>query len=554
MTAAAPIWMASPPEVHSALLSSGSGPGPLLASAAAWSLLSNEYTAVADELTAVLGAVQSGAYQGPSAESYVAAHAPYLAWLNQASADSAASAVQLETAAGSYVSALAAMPTMAELAANHATHGVLVATNFFGINTIPIALNEADYGRMWVQAATVMGTYQAVAGSAVASVPQTAPAPQIVKTDATQAQSADDDENPLGLPQWLVDELQKLGIGNSQLAHDPTISNGFDQYLAQILQNFGYNWNPSGGTLNGFDYDYYTHPAQLSFWVARALELLEDFQYFGQLLSQNPVQAIQWFISWQLFDFPTHILEVAQFLAENPALIAALAVPAVAPLGAAGGLAGLAGLAALPPPAPATVPIVAVPDLLPAFSASTTPAVPPAPAPAPAPAPVPAAGGVGGPPPPAPPVGAGSVASATFLPYLLGPPGIGTGSGMTTGAGASRKSAEPRGSAAVAAAAEAGREQRLARRRRRVTKHRSGDGVMDLTVELKPDWADPGGEPEQPVTASARGAQLGGITGSSTREDAPATGLTVSTGGTYDDGPRMPLLPGTWQRRELEGN
>lgn len=205
-----PMWFAVPPEVPSAWLSTGMGPGPLLAAARAWHALAAQYTEIATELASVLAAVQASSWQGPSADRFVVAHQPFRYWLTHAATVATAAAAAHETAAAGYTSALGGMPTLAELAANHAMHGALVTTNFFGVNTIPIALNEADYLRMWIQAATVMSHYQAVAHESVAATPSTPPAPQIVTSAASSAASSSFPDPTKLILQLLKDFLELL--------------------------------------------------------------------------------------------------------------------------------------------------------------------------------------------------------------------------------------------------------------------------------------------------------------------------------------------------------
>lgn len=219
------MWLASPPEVHSALLAAGPGPGPLLAAAAQWLSLSQQYSATAAELQQILANVQAGNWEGPSAEQYAAAHLPYLAWLEQAAVDSSVTAAQYETIAAAYTSALATMPTLVELATNHTVHGVLVGTNFFGINTIPIAVNEADYVRMWIQAAETMTLYQAVTAAATAALPTIAPAPPILMPGAAAASPA------LDIPDWLAQLLKDF----ADFIADPF------KYFLEFFERIGFN-------------------------------------------------------------------------------------------------------------------------------------------------------------------------------------------------------------------------------------------------------------------------------------------------------------------------
>jgi PPE-repeat protein len=522
----APIWIAFPPEVHSTLLSSGPGPGPLLSAAATWSSISSEYALAAEELSGLLGAVEADEWNGPTAAQYAAAHVPYLSWLHESAAKSAVAATLHETAATAYTAALAAMPTLPELAANHAVHGALVATNFFGINTIPIAVNEADYARMWVQAAETMTAYQTVSESALAAIPATTPAPQIVTTNAvaanTAATAADTPTTP-SYPSWQ-DQLTA--------------------WLKQYTSTFAWpvsKWlNPNG-------------------WPFPPVPFVNAISSFFTSLGFSPTlaTAIGWAVFHTLMIFwPFMQIAIQMAVVLAPVVVAAIGAAAAGGAAAAASAISIAtplSLAAPLPAAAAPAPTVAAPA--PSISSAPT-SVSNAPTTSSAPAPTATATAGAGPAGGGPGVGFGPTATdgigagMSDALYAVGLSGLAARGGA--GGRARRKSQEPASDdldAPAAAAAPAAAKKRTRARRRlpgTVQDRAYRYEFMDLDQDL-----EPGLDADDPHAASPSEGDAGplGFAGAAAKSGvAPAAGLTTLAGDGLSDGPVMPMMPSSWGR------
>ncbi|SEH56127.1 PPE-repeat protein [Mycolicibacterium rutilum] len=155
------FWHGMPPELNTARLMAGAGPAPMLQAAGGWEGLAILLETQADELAGSLAALTS-AWSGAGAERAVASIMPMVMWLRTVAAQAQKRAMQATAQANSYSLAMATTPPIPEIEQNHITHAVLEATNFLGINTVPIGVNEFDYFvRMWNQAAGAMDLYQA---------------------------------------------------------------------------------------------------------------------------------------------------------------------------------------------------------------------------------------------------------------------------------------------------------------------------------------------------------------------------------------------------------
>ncbi|EUA09643.1 PPE family protein [Mycobacterium xenopi 4042] len=132
---------------------------PYVQAQAAWQALAADFTAAMSMLTAEIATV-STLWQGMAAQQAQAAFAPYLAWMDSIVAMAQQRAAAAGAQAAAYSTAVVTTPTLAELAENHVTHFILEMTNFLGMNTIPIAVNEFQYFvELWNRAAGAMDEY-----------------------------------------------------------------------------------------------------------------------------------------------------------------------------------------------------------------------------------------------------------------------------------------------------------------------------------------------------------------------------------------------------------
>ena len=160
-----------PPEINSALIFGGAGPGPLLVAATAWDGLASDLSAAASSFRSVVSGLASGPWSGPASLSMVAAAAPYVGWLSAAAGQAEAAASQARAAATAFESAQTATVLPAAVTANRVSLATLIATNILGQNTPAIALNELEYLEMWAQDVGAMVGYHAGAASVAATLP-----------------------------------------------------------------------------------------------------------------------------------------------------------------------------------------------------------------------------------------------------------------------------------------------------------------------------------------------------------------------------------------------
>jgi PPE-repeat protein len=231
-----------PPEINSALMYSGAGPGPMLTASSAWGGLSAELHNMASAYESVIAALTDGSWLGPAAASMAASSQAQVEWLVGTAVQAEQVAAQATAAVSAYEAAFVATVPPPEIAVNRALLLELVATNLLGQNTAAIMATEAQYAEMWAQDAAAMYGYAGASSAASTLAPF-----------AAAAESA----NPAGLGAQAAAVAEAVGSSSGQsgvtnalaalaggLPAPPWMGN-LDNFLTALGVS-GHVWNSNG--------------------------------------------------------------------------------------------------------------------------------------------------------------------------------------------------------------------------------------------------------------------------------------------------------------------
>jgi len=152
--------MFGPPEVITGRLMSGAGAAPMLAASAQYTAAAVAYEASADRLMAQMVYLSSN-WLGTTAQALQRTTARHLAWMRVLQAQLVLAASRTAAQAAAFTTAYTSMAQMPAIVENRVTTATLHATNFLGVNTIPIAVREGQYQAMWAQDVAVQTAYWA---------------------------------------------------------------------------------------------------------------------------------------------------------------------------------------------------------------------------------------------------------------------------------------------------------------------------------------------------------------------------------------------------------
>lgn len=171
-----------PPEINSALMFAGAGPGPMLAAASAWTGLAGDLGSAAASFSAVTSQLATGSWQGPASAAMTGVAASYARWLTTAAAQAEQAAGQAQAAVSAFEAALAATVHPGAVSANRGRLRSLVASNLLGQNAPAIAAVEAVYEQMWAADVAAMLGYHGEASAVALSLTPFTPSPSAAAT------------------------------------------------------------------------------------------------------------------------------------------------------------------------------------------------------------------------------------------------------------------------------------------------------------------------------------------------------------------------------------